>query len=161
MPPMTAADHVDTPAPVTTAPVSSAPVSSAPVRALEPVPAVPDVLGADVPDPACDCVTVGVDEGRACVVRLNGLIGREGIVRIDAVLDAVAAMSRPVVVDLSGARTRNRRLWRVLADLVARRRDAGRSVVLAGVHPDVVPDLEEASLPETFLVFQAVCADPA
>ncbi len=109
-------------------------------------------------DPApTGTLTVELDEAGACVVRVRGALARDGISRVEVVLQAVESMARPVVVDLARASTRSPRLLRVIAAAAARRGAAHRVVVLRGVHPGVVPDLEAASLPETFLVYAAVC----
>jgi hypothetical protein len=116
------------------------------------------VAGDDLVDPTpTGCLSIELDEAGACVVRVRGTLAREGISRVEVVLEAVEPMDRPVVVDLARARTLSPRLLRVIAAVAARRGAADRAVVLRGVHPDVVPDLESASLPETFLVYAAVC----
>lgn len=126
------------------------------------MPHPPVAVPSAVVDDGDRCVTLSLDDtGRECVLRLDGTLDRGAVARVDAVLRAAEPLPWELVVDLTAARTRDRRLLRLFAEVAARRQDGGRDLVLRGAHADVVPDLEAATLPELFLVYRAVCRAPA
>jgi hypothetical protein len=93
------------------------------------------------------------------VVLVAGVVREADVSRLRIVLDSLRSASGLVVVDVAAATTHGHGLIRTLCRFRSARRERGRMCRLRGLHPGILPELEEIDLPSLAAVHEELLRD--